>query len=81
MPCYSTIQRPPRLTLVEDGKELGRSMSKANITHDELMSAIRGHGLMDLERVQRAYLEPNGLVSVITTEEKPTETAPRKTIF
>lgn len=80
-PGLRKLMRPPRLTLVEDGRELAGSLKKANITHDELMSAVRGHGLMNLKRVHRAFLEPDGLVSVITVDQKPTEETRHKEVL
>ena len=37
------------------------------------MAALRLHGITDLKKVKRAYLEANGMVSVIRADEKEPE--------
>jgi uncharacterized membrane protein YcaP (DUF421 family) len=59
---------PGPLPLVRDGRILWGNMQKETITEAELMTHLRQHGVDDLARVRRAYLEGNGLISVILHE-------------
>ncbi len=52
-------------TLIEDGRLNRRTMRREFLTYDEVLSQLRLHGLENVDQVSRAYIEPNGLVSVI----------------
>ncbi|WP_217913935.1 DUF421 domain-containing protein [Miltoncostaea marina] len=58
------LKARPR-ALVEDGRPNRRLMRRELMTHEELMAQLRLHGVTDLDEVRWAYLEPNGMVSVI----------------
>lgn len=51
--------------LVVDGKLNRAAMHREFMTRDELLSQLRLHGIEDVADVRRAYLEPNGMVSVL----------------
>ena len=40
------------------------------MTRDEVLSQLRLHGVQDLDEVERAYLEPNGMISVIRRDHR-----------
>lgn len=65
-PTIGRVIRPAPLPLVRDGQMLRREMRREFITEEELMSAIRLQGIDDLADVKRAYVEPDGRVSVIS---------------
>lgn len=75
------LKARPR-ALIRDG-ELNRSVMRRELmTRDEVMSQLRLHGIEDLADVRRAYLEPNGTVSVLpvdgtTVQEAEEPPAPR----
>ncbi len=48
------------------------------ITQEELMSLLREQGVEDLSDVERAYIEPDGRISVIAREEKTHKSLERK---
>ena len=52
--------------LVYEGKADYKSLAKVGITHDEMMEAIREHGLEHLTDVKLAMLEMDGNISIIT---------------
>ncbi len=54
--------------LIRDGELDRRVMRREFMTYDEVMSQLRLHGIEDVARVRRAYLEPNGMVSVLLAE-------------
>ena len=58
------LEGEPRI-LVRDGVILARALKEEGIAEGDLRSAIRGHGLADVEGVQMAVLETNGSISVI----------------
>jgi uncharacterized membrane protein YcaP (DUF421 family) len=68
-------QRFDRLTggeptlLVENGEIQRRGMRQERINEEELWSLLRLQGIEDLRDVKEAVLEPDGILSVIKTEE------------
>ena len=51
--------------LIKDGRVDRRAMLRELMTEDEVRSQLRLHGIDDLSGIYRAYIEPNGMVSVI----------------
>lgn len=68
----------PRLTLIDRGEILWDNMRKEKISHAELMSQLRQHGVDDPQAVKLASIEPNGRISVVKREggDDPPVTAP-----
>lgn len=58
-----TLPRP--LCLVRDGKKLERNLRRELIADEELHEMLREHEIVDLSEVRRAYLEPDGQLTVI----------------
>lgn len=58
------IKAQPRL-LIKNGELNLRVMRRELMTHEEVQAQLRLHGLDDPADVERAYLEPNGLISII----------------
>jgi uncharacterized membrane protein YcaP (DUF421 family) len=52
-------------------------MHREFMTRDELESQLRLRGIEDIAEVHHAYLEPNGMVSVIRRDGGHEEQAPR----
>lgn len=55
--------------LIESGKILEDNMRKIRYTLDSLDQALRGNGVFNIEEVDYAVLEDNGMVSVLKKEE------------
>jgi uncharacterized membrane protein YcaP (DUF421 family) len=51
--------------LIIDGSINRRALRREFMDRDELMAELRLHGITDVGSVARAYLEPNGMVSII----------------
>ncbi|GGT44272.1 hypothetical protein GCM10010271_55290 [Streptomyces kurssanovii] len=51
--------------LVEDGRVNRRALRRELMTEEEVMAQLRLHGIDDLSDISRAYLEPNGMISII----------------
>lgn len=64
-PAVRPFLVPPKLCLVKDGQLQKRAMRRESITPDELMSELRQKGVEDVAEVRRAFLEPDGSISVI----------------
>ncbi len=57
------------IMLVHHGKTLATHLARAGITRDELLQALREHGVGSVEDVMLAVLEPDGSVSVIRNDD------------
>jgi uncharacterized membrane protein YcaP (DUF421 family) len=68
------IEGEPRM-LVRDGRPLRTAMREEGMTDDELLAAIREHGLRSPDEVELAVLETDGTVSVIP-KDRGSATAP-----
>jgi uncharacterized membrane protein YcaP (DUF421 family) len=55
--------------LVHGGKVLDQHLRQGGITRDELLQALREHGVARVDDVMLAVLEPDGAISVIRNDE------------
>lgn len=55
--------------LVKDGAMVRRSMRQERVNEEELWSLLRLQGIEELKDVKAATLEPDGLLSVLKTDE------------
>jgi uncharacterized membrane protein YcaP (DUF421 family) len=55
--------------LVNDGRILADHLRRAGVTQDELLQALREHGVPSVDQVRLAVLEPDGAISVIRFED------------
>ena len=71
------LEGEPRL-LVHDGVILPRALKEEDVTENDLLGAIRQHGLRGLEDVGLAVLETNGSISIIPRDatQAPAAAAP-----
>ena len=60
----SLIQAKP-LRLIENGKVLRRNLRKEMITNEELMAALRGQGVEQIDQVRLATMESDGEITVV----------------
>jgi uncharacterized membrane protein YcaP (DUF421 family) len=56
---------PRPLCLVKDGVKQDRNLKREFISDEELAEMLREHEVEDISEVRRAYLEPDGQVTVI----------------
>ncbi len=54
--------------LIRDGQVLEAGLHHEQITEDELLAALREHGIADASGVERATLEIDGSISVVPVE-------------
>jgi len=65
VPLLGRLLEADKVCLVRDGQMIKRSMRREYISPEELMSELRQQGCKDLSDVQRAYIEPDGNISVL----------------
>lgn len=66
----------PSLALVRRGRILHRNLRREMISREELMAAIRQHGVDALEDVKSAQLESDGAITVIARHAAPPHRQP-----
>jgi uncharacterized membrane protein YcaP (DUF421 family) len=54
--------------LIYKGSLLEQHLQRASITHDELLAAVREHGVPDFAHVDLAVLEVDGNISIISND-------------
>jgi len=57
--------QPPVVLLVKEGRIVASNCRREFVSRDELMGKLRETGIDKLAQVKRAYLEPDGEISVI----------------
>ncbi|GAA5785074.1 DUF421 domain-containing protein [Chitiniphilus shinanonensis] len=67
-PALQRYLEPPPLLLIRDGRVIREGLRREMITLADLHSKLREQGIDDIAKVKRAYMEPNGNVSVIPKE-------------
>jgi uncharacterized membrane protein YcaP (DUF421 family) len=72
-PLIKSRARP----LIRDGQINHRQLRREFMSVDELMAELRLHGITELHEVSRAYLEVNGMVSVIQADKKESSPPPK----
>jgi uncharacterized membrane protein YcaP (DUF421 family) len=67
-----------KLVLVNDGRMLPRNLRRELLTSEELMSQLRLQGVETLDEVKKAYIEPDGRISVIKRNGSKAQARERK---
>jgi uncharacterized membrane protein YcaP (DUF421 family) len=73
-PRLGRILKPAPRPLIENGRLNRRVMRRELITLDEVLAQLRLRGIEDISEVKRAYIEPNGMISVIRRDRREVET-------
>lgn len=61
------VKSPPQL-VVENGRIIPAGLRHELLTRDDLMAQLREQGIDDVSSVQKAYIESNGALSVVTKD-------------
>lgn len=64
-PRFARIVKARPRTLIDEGEVNRRLMLRELMTMEEIRSQLRLHGVEELSEVHRAYLEPNGMISIL----------------
>ncbi len=67
-PKFSKVVQGETIMLVYQGKILDDHMRRAKISTDELLEAVREHGVKSIEDVDLAILEVDGSISVLSDQ-------------
>lgn len=67
-PKFGRLVQGETLLLIYKGKVNRKNMEKAKLTADELMEAIREHGVSRISEVDLAVLEVDGNISVLSDD-------------
>jgi uncharacterized membrane protein YcaP (DUF421 family) len=73
------LTEPPALVLVENGRIVAANMRRQFVTREDLESGMRQNGIADLSQVRRAYMEGDGSLSFLTTDDSGHPPAARGT--
>ncbi|HRZ96111.1 MAG TPA: DUF421 domain-containing protein [Paludibacter sp.] len=69
-PKFNKVVEGEAIMLIYNGKVLDSHLKKAKLTVDELLEAVREHGVTSIEEVNLAILEVDGNISVLSDEFK-----------
>lgn len=69
-PKFNKVVEGDAIMLIYNGKVLDSHLKKAKLTIDELLEAVREHGVTSIEEVNLAILEVDGNISVLSDEFK-----------
>lgn len=72
------MAEPPPLLLVRSGHVLRANLRKEMMTSDDLMSKLREHGVDEVSKVKKAYIEGDGTVTVIRFHDAAVQPPPRE---
>ncbi len=75
-PRLSKLLKARPKAIIRDGVFDRHVMHRELMTHAEVLSQLRLHGITDPAVVHRAYIEPNGMVSVIRRDEAELDESP-----
>lgn len=78
-PKFGKILQGDATMLVYQGKMIKSHMEKVKISYDELMEAVREHGVESIKDVDLAILEVDGSISVLSEKFQKKSVTRRKT--
>jgi len=65
IPKLQQILEPPPLLLIDNGRVIWKHLRHEFVSETELKSKLREHGVSDPREVYKAYMEPDGQVTVL----------------
>jgi len=77
-PKLGAVVQGVELMLIYKGQLNVSNMNKARITREEILEALREHGVSEIREVDLAVLETDGNISIISNEYKTRTTKKRK---
>lgn len=79
-PTFQRITKPKPKPMVRNGRMLRQNMRSELMTEEELFAELRQRGARRLQDVEAAQMEPDGQISVVLKDGKPTEPAQQKLV-
>ena len=80
IPFLESVLESSPSVVVRNGRFLRKEMTSEGIDEEDVMLAIRAHGLAEVKQVQMAVLEKDGSISVVPVGDKP-QVKRKKTIL
>jgi uncharacterized membrane protein YcaP (DUF421 family) len=80
-PALAPVLKSRAVPLIRDGQLNQKALRREFMQREELMAELRLHGITDPKQVARAYLEANGMVSVIRADQGESEEPPKPHVF
>jgi len=77
-PKFGKVVQGEAMMLVYQGKILEDHMKRAKISNEELMEAVREHGIPSVKEVDLAIMEVDGSISVLSNKYQKTTNKRRK---
>ena len=77
-PKFGRMVEGNAIILIYEGKMLEEQMGKAKISRDELMEAVREHGVESVKEVDLAVMEVDGNISILSEKYQKKTTRKRK---
>jgi uncharacterized membrane protein YcaP (DUF421 family) len=68
LPYFEHLFESEPTPLIEHGRSIKRNLDRENVELGELMMAAREHGIDDIAKVDSAWLERDGSISIIPKE-------------
>lgn len=65
VPGLQKVLEPPPLLIIDNGRVLHRNLRIEFMSQSDLETKLREHGVTDPRQVAKAYMEPDGQVTVI----------------
>lgn len=72
-PRFSALVKARPRPLIRDGEMNRHTMRRELMSEEEVISQLRLHGIEDPAKVARAFMEPNGMISIIRREDEAGE--------
>lgn len=72
-PSAARVLKAGAKVLIKNGQLNRRVMLRELITPDEVAAQLRLHGIHNIDVVEMARIEPNGMISVVRKDDKETE--------
>jgi uncharacterized membrane protein YcaP (DUF421 family) len=65
VPALRKVLEPPPLLLIDAGRVQWRNLRHESVTEGELKTKLREHGVREPAEVDKAYMEPDGQITVL----------------
>lgn len=72
-PRFAGLVKARPRPLIKDGELNRHTLRRELMSEEEVASQLRLHGIENPEQVARAFMEPNGMISIIRREGAPDE--------
>jgi uncharacterized membrane protein YcaP (DUF421 family) len=65
VPAFRGVFNPPATVIIRNGRYFPNVLSREGVDREEVQTAMREHGIEDINEVELAMLEPDGSISIV----------------